>query len=302
MLKKGEQFEKVTNKRVHWDSLTVENEGKTRAKRQKTEHAKREEKSFDPQLIEKIKATIKKHLENGTYSELEGILNKFSTTTRIKILSVDDYELFRSAALGNDIKALNFIISAVPQNVALNMVSYRNFAAFTFFLIHTNTLEKLGKLDHKNRIKGFKIFLKIDHESVQKAFNDFEAKLAKTRPLEDSVRKDFNTALTQLKEKGVIQSDELGITEKHFSYSEQSLPKNNLLNHFGAHTSSNKDKTNLTFHSTTNHTAFNSMSIEEDVSIRSSRDISNLTETAEKAQIFTKPQTQVIKPFNRELL
>jgi hypothetical protein len=285
MLKRPQEASQINKKHVRWDKSAEDNEGKTRAKRQKTEHVKRGKGSFSLEDTEQIKASIKRHFSEGTYGKLEEMLNKCSLTTRIKILSVDNYELFIHAASGHNIKALNFIIRTVPQHIAYNMVHKGDLLAFENFLIYTRTLEKLGKLDRQNRIEGFKIFLKIDHESVQKAFNGFEAKLAKTDTVKDSVRKDFTTALTQLKKEGVIQSNELNTTEGFLPDTEQNPSKNDLLNHLEAHNSANTDKTNLTFHSTIDHAAFDSMTLEENVSI-SGKDISNLTETAKKVQTF----------------
>jgi hypothetical protein len=275
MLKKTQEPAK---KRVHWDSSVEDNEDKTRTKKQKTEHIKREKKSFSPQLTEGIKATIKEHFNNGTYEQLGEILNKYSLSKRIKILSIGNYELFRSAALANNIKALNFIVNAVPQNIILNMVSYREFTAFTFFLIHTQALEKLGKLDHQNRIEGFKIFLKVAPEDIQRVFNEFDNKLSKADPIQDSIRKDFTISLTQLQEEGIIPVHEV---EENLSNDELEPSKNALLKYLEDDSNIDLNKTNFTFHSTANQAAFNSETIEKS----SSKDISNLIETAKKAEV-----------------
>jgi hypothetical protein len=282
-------------KRVHWDEAVEDNEGITRAKRQKTEHLKREKKSFSPQLIEGIKATIKEYFNNGSFDQLEEILNKYSLSKRIKILSVGNYELFRSAALANNIKALNFIANSVPQNIILDMVSYREFTAFTFFLIHTQTLEKLGKLDHQNRIEGFKIFLKVAPEDIQRVFNEFDNKLSKADPIQDSIRKDFTIALTQLQEEGIIPVEESSIVEESLSNDELEPSKNALLKHLGDNINIDLNKTNLTFHSTANHAVCNSETIEKS----SSKDISNLTETAKKAEVSPNVSNTSVLPDMR---
>jgi hypothetical protein len=188
---------KKTNKRVHWAESVEDNEGKIRTKRHKIEHVKQEKKSFSLEEVEQIKASIKRHFSEGTYGELEEMLNKCSLATKIRIFSVDRYNLFSSAAVTNDIMALSFITKTVPQETAYNMLHEGNLSAFRCFLYHTRTIEKLNELNRQDRIEGFKIFLKIDSESVQRVFNDFDSKFPQTDPLKLGLRDDFTTALTQ---------------------------------------------------------------------------------------------------------
>jgi hypothetical protein len=295
MLRKTAEIAKPSKKRVHWDSSVQNNEGKTRAKRQKTVHFSQRGTNLCQESIKKIINSLKPHLFKSSSPQLKEMLDRYSSDEKISILSTGD--LFNAAALASNIEALRFIIETVSQNVAYNMLHNKN--VFESFLCHEYTLEKHAKSDSQKRREGFKIFLKIDHETIRKAFNTFDSKWHHTT-YQLSLRNDFSTALIQLKEEGVIYSDELSTTEEYSSDSEQEFSKNDLLNHLKAHNGVNTDK-NLTFYGTTDHIAFNSMATEEDADMNS-KDISNLTEIAKKVQTSPISQTQAEKHFSRELL
>ncbi|MDF3048219.1 MAG: hypothetical protein K0R73_1337 [Candidatus Midichloriaceae bacterium] len=159
-------------------------------------------KIFKPKLS---KSLIKEHFDNGTFVQLKEILDMHRKTTIVKLFSMDNYELFRHIAVRHNIGALNFIINIVPEESAYNMVHYGNLSPFRCFLIETRILEEQNTLNHHDRIEGFKIFLKIDYESIQKTLSAFEINSLETRSMKESIRKDFNIALKQLQEEGKNQ-------------------------------------------------------------------------------------------------
>jgi hypothetical protein len=192
MLKKAAEIDQPTKKRVQWDPLVENNEGTIRTKRQRTTYYGREHSSAHQKSIEKIVNSLKPYLFKSDGLQLEDMLNIYSPDDKVNILSTG--VLFRAAALASNIEALRFIIKTVPQNVACTMLHNRN--AFESFLCHEYALEELAKSDHQRRVEGFKIFLEIDHEFIQKAFNTFDSKWHQTT-YQLSLRDDFKTALAQ---------------------------------------------------------------------------------------------------------
>jgi hypothetical protein len=250
MLKKDEQFKTKTNKRVHWDETAKDNEGKTRAKKQKTAHSSQENSNFCQKSIEKITDSLKPHLFKSSSPQLKEMLDRYSPEEKVSILSTGD--LFNAASIAGNIEALCFIREAVPQNVACNMLHNEN--AFMLFLCHEYTLEKLAKSDHQRRVEGFKVFLKIDHENIQKTFNIFDSKWRHTT-YQLSLKGDFSTALTQLQEEGILSDDELNTTEELLPDNEHQPSKNALLKHLEDNTNTNLGGTNLNLYSSADHRA-----------------------------------------------